>query len=112
MTSTTIAPLESRRAQLKARQAELEARLLDIEGQLDEPASRDDDDRATEREADEVLETMGQASQKEIRAIEAALARMADGEYGFCVQCGDRISEERLDVVPWAPLCRKCATGH
>ncbi|MHA1127489.1 MAG: TraR/DksA C4-type zinc finger protein, partial [Alphaproteobacteria bacterium] len=30
-------------------------------------------------------------------------------EYGVCVACGEDISEERLDVLPDTPKCRKCA---
>jgi len=52
---------------------------------------------------------MGNSGQEEIRAIKAALQRIEEGEYGACVRCGDEISAERLDLVPFAPLCRKCA---
>jgi len=52
---------------------------------------------------------MGQSGLAEIDVIRAALARIEDGSYGFCVKCGERISEERLDVLPATPFCRKCA---
>jgi RNA polymerase-binding transcription factor DksA len=42
--------------------------------------------------------------------IEAALGRIAHGDYGICVACGNPISEERLDVLPQTPKCRNCAT--
>ncbi|MEM8850238.1 MAG: TraR/DksA C4-type zinc finger protein, partial [Pseudomonadota bacterium] len=44
-----------------------------------------------------------------IRAIDAALARIAAGTYGICVKCGADISPERLVAVPTAALCRTCA---
>lgn len=94
---------------LKARLAELTARLGAVESELDQPASADDEERATEREGDEVLEGLGTAGQAEIRMIEAALARIADGSFGVCVACGDPISDERLAVVPHAARCRACA---
>ncbi len=103
--------IAERKAQLETRLAELKARLHDIEEQLDEPATRDDDDRAAEREGDEVLEGIGQVGLNEIRALEQALHRVEVGEYGFCAKCGDRISEDRLDVVPYAPLCQRCASS-
>ena len=58
--------------------------------------SKDWAELATEREADEVLEDLGSSARTEMRMIEAALARMNEGEYGFCVTCGEPISEERL----------------
>lgn len=94
---------------LRARLEELNARLTGIEHDLDEPASPDFEEQATEREGDEVLEDLGNAGLKEIRMIEAALGRVAKGTYGVCTRCGDEISAERLDAVPYAPLCRTCA---
>ena len=64
---------------------------------------------AVEREDDEVLEGMGLSAQSEIRAIEAALERVASGDYGYCTKCGTKIAEDRLDVVPYTPFCRNCA---
>lgn len=40
--------------------------------------------------------------------IDAALARMASGEYGKCVSCAKPISAARLDVLPATPLCTSC----
>lgn len=101
--------LEDRRAQLEARRAELQARLGRIESELEEPLSEDFAEQAVEREDDEVLEDLGAAGQQEIRAIDAALGRIADGSYGTSVNCGDPIGAERLDAVPQAPRCRDCA---
>lgn len=98
-----------RELQLQARLKELQAHLQIIEDQLDEPADKDVEERAVERESDEVLEGLGNAELVEFRMIEAALKRVADGEYGACAQCGEDISEARLDVLPATPKCRKCA---
>ena len=53
---------------------------------------------------------MGLAGLKEMELIRAALKRIDEDEYGICLKCGSDISEERLDVVPHAALCRNCAT--
>jgi RNA polymerase-binding transcription factor DksA len=45
----------------------------------------------------------------ELQAVEAALARIEDGTYGICANCGNEISAERLEVVPEAVVCAKCA---
>ena len=95
-----------REKQLQARLAELNEHLLTIEDALDETPHQDVEERAVERESDEVLEGLGNAELLERRMIEAALVRVADGEYGYCVDCGDKISEERLDVLPATPKCR------
>lgn len=98
-----------RKEQLQARLADLQARLEHIEAELDSHDEKDWEEAAVEREGDEVLESMGVSGQQEIRMIEAALGRIADGEYGFCTKCGAKVSEERLDVLPYTPFCRNCA---
>jgi DnaK suppressor protein len=46
---------------------------------------------------------------QEIRRIDAALARVDDGDYGWCVECGETIEAKRLKVDPAAPRCAGCA---
>ncbi|PIE16449.1 MAG: dimethylmenaquinone methyltransferase [Rhodobacterales bacterium] len=104
--------LQKRRAALLERLEELEKRLQQIDEELDAHNAKDWEDMATEREEDEVLEGMGLSGQAEIRMIKAALARMDADEYGYCVECGDDISPERLDVLPFTPFCRVCAAKH
>jgi RNA polymerase-binding transcription factor DksA len=41
--------------------------------------------------------------------VEAALERIEAGTFGSCEECGRAISPERLDAVPYAPLCIECA---
>jgi RNA polymerase-binding transcription factor DksA len=96
-------------ARLRARLRELDGRITEVSSELDQPASADFEERASEREGDEVLESLGQAGVMEIRMINAALGRIADGSYGYCVACGEPISEARLEAVPHAARCRKCA---
>lgn len=96
----------TRRKQLEDRLEELRGKLSGIEDELGTHDSADWEDQATEREDEEVLVGMGEAGRQEIRMIEAALDRMEQGEYGFCVTCGKRISEERLDILPQTPFCK------
>jgi len=103
---TDIAAMKRR---LTRRLAELEGRLHEIEDELDEPMPADFEERATEREGDEVLESLGNAGLIEIRQINAALARIEAGTYGECEVCGKEISDERLEAVPHTNVCRKCA---
>ena len=102
-------PVAARKALLEARLADLQSRLQAIEEELDSHTEQDWEELAVEREGDEVLEATGLSGQHEIRMIEAALARIGDGEYGTCTRCGADIAEARLDAVPFTPFCRDCA---
>lgn len=101
---------KARKAALQKRLGELGARLEAIEEELDSHQNRDWEDLATEREGDEVLEATGNAGLNEITQIRAALRRIDDGSYGLCARCGDPIAEARLDLLPWTPHCRTCAS--
>jgi len=94
---------------IKARLNELQDRLERVETTLDEPADADLDDQAIELEDDEVLEALGRASLQEVRLLNDALGRIADGTFGTCRTCGEMISEARLDAVPYTLVCRICA---
>ena len=45
-----------------------------------------------------------------LRAIAAAQARMEDGAFGWCEDCGDFIGFARLDVDPCVMRCVSCAS--
>ncbi len=53
----------------------------------------------------------GRQREQEIARIEAASQRIQDGEYGYCVVCGDEIDERRLELDPSLPTCIDCARG-
>lgn len=91
------------------RLAQLDERLHDIDDELGEPKSHDFGDQAIDIEDDEVLEGLGAAAQKELALLKQALARIKDGTYGECTECGGPISDARLEAVPYAPLCKTCA---
>ncbi len=104
-----MTPIATRKTQLEQRLTDLKGRLIGIEAELDSHQSQDWEELATERESDEVLEGMGVSGQQEMRKIEAALVRIAEGDYGICAKCGAEIGEERLNVLPDTPFCRVCA---
>lgn len=47
----------------------------------------------------------------ERQKIQAALKRIDEGEYGYCVECGDEIAAARLDADPAIALCTTCMRG-
>lgn len=46
----------------------------------------------------------------ELREIEVALARIADGSYGLCADCGGEIDRMLLKAEPTAVRCPLCRT--
>ena len=46
----------------------------------------------------------------QLSRIETALQRIAAGEFGDCIHCGERIGDQRLEFDPAVLLCIECAT--
>lgn len=44
-----------------------------------------------------------------LSAIEASLERIEEGTYGLCEECGVKIPKSRLNAIPYATLCVRCA---
>ena len=104
-----MTPTDDKTSRLTARLAVLQARLDVIGRELVGHDTKDWGDLALERESDEVLEELGLSGHQEIRMIKAALARIDSGNFGICTKCGNDISAERLNAVPFTPFCRSCA---
>ncbi|MCW8901755.1 MAG: TraR/DksA family transcriptional regulator [Gammaproteobacteria bacterium] len=66
-------------------------------------------EQATERENDEVLESLGIASEQELLMINNALKRIESGEYFVCSMCGEEIPPSRLELLPFSSHCVNCA---
>lgn len=49
---------------------------------------------------------------RELRQIETARKRLADGEIDECIECGDDIGYKRLHVHPVATRCIRCQSRH
>jgi RNA polymerase-binding transcription factor len=43
-----------------------------------------------------------------VNRITAALDRLNDGEYGTCVECGEKIAAARLRALPEVQTCVRC----
>lgn len=60
-------------------------------------------------------QAMAQATERrrvaERARIGAALERLEDGEWGYCLRCGEAIAEQRLRHDPSVALCVQCASG-
>ena len=50
-----------------------------------------------------------EAAREQVAAADAALARLAAGQYGACERCGQPIGAGRLEARPAATTCIRCA---
>ena len=79
---------------------------------LRDEESADAIDRAS-LEADRQLELRARERQRKlISKIDAALARLDDGTYGFCEETGEPISLRRLEARPIATLSVEAQERH
>ncbi len=74
-----------------------------------EGMSADWSEQASERENDEVLESLGNSSEQELLMITYALKRIDNGSYFTCDECGADIPQARLDLLPFTAHCVSCA---
>ena len=49
-----------------------------------------------------------QTDAKILQAIEEALHRIDEGNYGMCRDCEEEIAEARLKAIPWTRVCISC----
>ena len=102
---------EQTKTSLLEKQAKLQQRLDAIKKDLQEEHSKDWEEQAQERENDEVLEALAAEVSEELKQIAIALNKIDSGDYGICSGCGEDIAKERLEVLPDADLCIKCANA-
>lgn len=61
------------------------------------------------------MQAMAQAAERlrrqAIVRVNAALRRIDEGEFGFCISCGEAIPPDRLAIDPTIPTCIRCASG-
>jgi len=100
-------------AKLVARRAELRAEIEAKLNTQDDPAlmglrNRMEDDWAVAdlETAMDVAEVSRDAA--ELHEVDAALARIKEGSYGVCLECGAPIPFGRLDAYPMAARCIAC----
>ncbi len=101
--------LNSIREKLEERKQALMQRISNVKKDITKEYSADWSEQAQERQNDEVLEAIGIESNNELIQINQALKRMELDEYTQCRLCGETISLERLDAVPFTDLCIQCA---
>src|SRR5437879_2146583 len=57
---------------------------------------------------DEIEFALIQMKSETLNKINDALARLDQGDYGNCFDCGEEIAEKRLRALPFAVRCKDC----
>ncbi len=79
----------------------------------DEPSNfPDPNDRATQESEFGLELRTRDRERKLLRKIDAALARVEDGSYGYCEETGEEIGLRRLEARPIATLCLEAQERH
>ena len=111
--------LEELKSQLQAKKQQLESQLSEFATK--DPNLKDDWDTKyprvpqgnLEEAADEVEEYSTKLNvefnlESQLKDVNAALAKMEQGNFGVCQMCKNPIASERLKVSPEAKLCQSC----
>ena len=108
-------PASKRIAYLRGKLLEKRRRLLEnlvsgltapVETSGQTPA--DTVDLASATTAQETSYEIGSVETAAVAQIDEALQRLENGTYGICEDCGRRIPEARLRVLPFAARCIEC----
>lgn len=105
---------EKFRNRLEARRAELMA-LQDMSSQSRDAVELDQTSVGRVSRIDAIQQQhMALASDRqraeELVRIDAALQRVSDGDYGYCIVCEEPIAAKRLEFDPSIPTCIDCAS--
>ena len=57
---------------------------------------------------DDIEFALIQMKSETLHKINEALARLDEGTFGYCFECGDEIAERRLRALPFAVRCKDC----
>lgn len=100
------------RPRLEARRAEL-TRSIEEGRRADQPVSPDKAiGRLTRQDAiqqQQMAAELTRRHEQELLRVEYALRAIEAGTYGICQRCEEPIALARLDAMPYATLCVRCA---
>lgn len=60
-------------------------------------------------QAQAMAKAVEQRRKARLVALDQALRRIRDGEYGYCLECGEFIGMQRLEIDPATSKCVRCA---
>ncbi len=101
-------PYSAARERLLAEKRDLWRQLQASSGTLAEIDKVAEEDQARVLHDQFVSLRVGHLAYRRLKQIDSALARLADGSYGVCADCGGPISPKRLAAIPSAERCIAC----
>ena len=114
----TEAPIGERYDELKRMLVERQREIMaEVQGKIRdvraEGADKDhevlDPGETSEVDIQEDIEfALIQMKAETLNKINEALARLEEGTYGNCFECGDEIAQPRLRALPFAVRCKDC----
>lgn len=104
--------LEKEKATLEKELAGFATEDKNIKGNWDAKRTNTEDTDMEEK-ADEVEEydnllSLEHSLENKLQAVNSALEKIAQGNYGLCEKCGKEIEMERLSAYPEGKLCMNC----
>ena len=103
--------MEKYRRLLDEKKASLSAEIAktrSAEEETTEESTQDIADKAVSSYTREFLYSLTDGERNTLLHIDDALGRIDVGTYGLCLNCGQLMTEKRLNAVPWAPYCLDC----
>lgn len=103
------AEIQKIRSLLLRKRDEITANLANELGDLESPAQHlaDLEEMSDVRDMEAVFGIF-EVGSGTLEQIDRALARIENGTYGVCEDCGERIHTERLQALPFATQCVDC----
>ena len=94
--------LQEKKAELRETMAALDNKKVEKE------AIGDVGDAALASSMEKIQNAVLNVELEEINKIDASLNSLVHGEYGFCQECNEEVSMERLEHYPYASRCITC----
>jgi DnaK suppressor protein len=101
--------LEQRKRQLNA---DMQGMMRTVRQESRGERTADEQDVAESDTRSDIDLAVIQMKAETVARIDAALRRLDQGGHGDCVDCGEKISIERLTAMPFALRCRECEASR
>ena len=104
------------RKRLEEKQAKLQQHIATLRGSPAQPedaiqvrdGAEESEEGAVDLEETDEEQAILDNEKTLLFEVRQALARIDNGTYGICSNCGQPIPEKRLEAIPWATLCVNC----
>lgn len=84
----------------------------DFKELIDSKTVNDSIDSVTEELAFRSIQLTATHEYNKLQAINNAISRVHNKQYGYCFQCGKEIPENRLRAIPYAVVCVECKNNQ